>query len=226
MLRVLGPLEVDGPDGPVSVGGPVPRRILCALLIRPSSVVTVDALIDAAWGDHPPASAERTLISHITRLREALVYADPSATVNVERRDAGYRLVVASEAVDAGRFEQILLAVKNIPPVEAVPALREALALWRPPAPFADLQDTAYPAAEAARLIELHGSAVEALVAALLDLGDSGSAAAEAEARLGEMPFRERLWELLVLALYRQGRQGDALEANAEHETRSGPNLA
>src|SRR6266536_3270740 len=164
MLRVLGPIVVDGPDGPVSVGGPVPRRILSALLVRPGTVVPVDGLLDAAWGDDPPPSAERTLVSHITRLREALAHAGATPAVEVERRDAGYRLVVGS-------------------------------------------------AAEAARLIELRGSAVEALVGALLDVRDSGSAAAEAEARLGEMPFRERLWELLVLALYRQGRQGDALEA-------------
>jgi WD40 repeat protein len=131
----------------------------------------------------------------------------------VERRDAGYRLVVAPEDVDAVRLEQILLGVKDVPVVDAVRALREAVALWRAPAPFADLQDTAYPAAEAARLTELHGSAVEALVEALLDVGDPVSAAAEAEAWLDGMPFRERLWELLILALYRQGRQADALEA-------------
>jgi DNA-binding SARP family transcriptional activator/energy-coupling factor transporter ATP-binding protein EcfA2 len=212
MLRVLGPMEVDGPDGPVSVGGPVPRRILSALLVRPGAVVPVDGLLDAAWGDDPPPSAERTLVSHITRLREALAHAD-AMPVQVERREGGYRLVVAADAVDASRLEQILLAAKDISSIDAVPALREALALWRPPGPFADLQDTAYPAAEASRLIELHDSAAEALVAAYLDVGDAASAAADAEARLGEMPFRERLWELLILALYRQGRQGEALAA-------------
>jgi WD40 repeat protein/DNA-binding SARP family transcriptional activator len=213
LLRVLGPLEVDGPDGPVSVGGPVPRRILCALLVRPGAVVPVDGLLDAAWGDDAPRSAERTLTTYITRLREALASADGSEPATVERRGAGYRVVVAAEAVDAARLERILLAVKDVPPADAVPALREALGLWRGPAPFADLQDTAYPAAEAARLVEVHDSAVEALVAAHLESGDPDSAAFEAEARLGDMPFRERLWELLIVALYRQGRQADALEA-------------
>ena len=213
MLRVLGPLEVEGPDGPMPVGGPVPRRILCALLVRPGAVVPVDSLLDAAWGDDPPPSAERTLISHITRLREALARLDGTAPPRLEHRGGGYRLVVAPEAVDAVRFEQTLLDVKNLSPVEAAAALREALAAWRPPAPFADLQDTAYPAAEAARLVELRGSAGEALVAACLDGSDPTAAAAEAEARLRDDPYRERLWELLVLALYRQGRQGDALEA-------------
>jgi DNA-binding SARP family transcriptional activator/WD40 repeat protein len=213
MLRVLGPLEVEGPDGPVPVGGPVPRRILCALAVRPGAVVPVDSLLDAAWGDDPPPSAERTLISHITRLREALARLDGTAPPKLEHRGGGYRLVVAPEAVDAVWFEQTLLEVQDLSPVEAVSALREALAAWRPPAPFADLQDTAYPAAEAARLVELRGSAGEALVAACLDGNDAAAAAAEAEARLRDDPYRERLWELLVLALYRQGRQGDALEA-------------
>jgi DNA-binding SARP family transcriptional activator/WD40 repeat protein len=213
LLRVLGPLVVDGPDGPVSVGGPVPRRILCALLVRPGAVVPVDGLRDAVWGDDPPPSAERTLISHVTRLREAFAHANGAVPPLVERRDAGYRLVVAPEDVDATRLEQILPAVKDLSPDEAVPALREALALWRAPGPFADLQDTAYPAAEATRLIEVHGSAVEALVEALLDMGDPVSAAVEAKARLVDTPFRERLWELLIVALYRQGRQADALEA-------------
>jgi WD40 repeat protein/DNA-binding SARP family transcriptional activator len=213
LLRVIGPLEVDGPDGPVSVGGPVPRRILCALLVRPGAVVSVDGLLDAAWGDRPPPSAERSLISHITRLREALARADGSVPALVERRDAGYRLTVAPEDVDATRLEQVLLAVKDVPAAQALPALREAVALWRAPGPFADLQDTAYPAAEAARLIEVFGSAIDALVAAHLDADDPESAAAEAEARLCEMPFRERLWELLIVALYRQGRQADALAA-------------
>jgi DNA-binding SARP family transcriptional activator len=225
LLRVIGPLEVDGPDGPVSVGGPVPRRILCALLVRPGAVVSVDGLLDAAWGDEPPPSAERTLISHITRLREALVRADGSVPALVERRGAGYRLTVAPEDVDVTRLEQILLSVKDVPAAEAVPALREALALWRAPGPFADLQDTAYPEAEAARLVEMFGSAVAALVAALLDMGDPESAAMEAEARLVDMPFRERLWELLILALYRQGRQAEALEAYQRGRARLGDEL-
>jgi DNA-binding SARP family transcriptional activator len=159
MLRVLGPLEVEGPDGPLPVGGPVPRRILCALLVRPGAVVPVDSLLDAAWGDDPPASAERTLISHITRLREALTRVGGTAPPKLEHRGGGYRLAVAPEAVDTLWFEQTLLDVKNLSPVEAVAALREALAAWRPPGPFTDLQDTAYPAAEAARLVELRGSA-------------------------------------------------------------------
>ncbi len=213
MLRVLGPLVVDGPDEPVPVGGRIPRRILCALLVRPAAVVPVDALVQAAWGDEPPASAERTLASHVARLRDTLAHADAGAAVRLERRDAGYRLVVAPEDVDATRFEQNVRRAEELPPDDAVLVLRDALALWRPPAPFADLQDTAYPAAEASRLTELHGAAVEALVASHLEAGDAVAAAGDAEARLRNDPYRERLWELLVLALYRQGRQGDALEA-------------
>src|SRR4029450_1518173 len=103
MLRVLGPLEVEGPDGPVPVGGPVPRRILCALLVRPGAVVPVDSLLEAAWGDDPPPSAGGTLISHITRLREALTRVDGTAPPRLEHHGGGYRLVVTTEAVDAAR---------------------------------------------------------------------------------------------------------------------------
>jgi len=212
MLRVLGPLEVTGRDGPLPVGGPIPRRILCALLVRPGAVVPIDALIVAAWGDTPPSSAQRTLISHIARLRESLVGVGSDAP-KLEHAEGGYRLVVAAESVDTICFEAALQRSKALAAVDAVSALREALAAWRPPAPYADLQDTSYPSAEAARLTELHGSAGEALVAACLDGADVVVAAAEAEAQLRDDPYRERLWELLVLALYRQGRQGDALEA-------------
>src|SRR4051812_45837108 len=104
LLRVLGPLEVAGPDGPVSVGGRVPRRILCALLVRPGTTIPVDQLLQAAWGEHPPPSAERTLVSHLARLREALTgVAGP--TVRLEHGRGGYCLVVASDSVDALRFE-------------------------------------------------------------------------------------------------------------------------
>src|SRR4051812_14308339 len=99
MLGVLGPLEVTGPDGPVPVGGPVPRRILCALLVRPGAVVPVDGLIDAAWGESAPPSAERTLVSHLTRLREALAGLGGAAAPRLERGRGGYRLVVEADAV-------------------------------------------------------------------------------------------------------------------------------
>ena len=98
MLRVLGPLEVEGPEGPVPIGGPVSRRILCALLVRPGAVVTVDSLVHAAWGEDPPPSAEQTLISHVTRLREALARVGESRPAaeqirlepsHVNRRSAG-----------------------------------------------------------------------------------------------------------------------------------------
>ncbi len=176
-------------------------------------MVSVDALLDAAWGDDHPGSAERTLASHVARLRTALARADPSTPPVVEHVQGGYRVMVAPGLVDVSRFEHVLDEAANLPAAQAVAALSEALSWWRSPTPFADLQDTAFPAAEAARLVELRGAAVEALLTAQLDAGDPGAASAQAEARLPEDPYRERLWELLVLALYRQGRQGDALDA-------------
>ena len=214
LVRVLGPLLVDGSQGPVPVGGRIPRRLLCALAARPGAVVPLDALVQAAWGDEAPATAERTLASHVTRLREALAAAGDPAAARIERANEGYRLAVGDDAVDALRFEHAVMSISgDPPPPERVAALRDALGLWRTPVAFADLVDTAYPAAEAARLVELRGTATEALIEAAIDAGDPADAVREAEAALVEWPYRERLWELLVLALYRQGRQSDALDA-------------
>ena len=214
LIRVLGPLVVDGPDGPVPMGGPIPRRLLCALTARPGAVVSLDALVQAVWGDDAPPSARRTLTSHVTRLRDALASTGGPASARIERVHEGYRLTVDRDDVDALRFEHIVASSTAGPPdPQRVAALREALGLWRTPVAFADLVDTAYPAAEAARLVELRGSATEALIEAAIDADDPADAVREAEAALVEWPFRERLWELLVLALYRGGRQSDALAA-------------
>ena len=165
-VAVLGPLEVDGPDGAVSVGGPAPRRILTTLILRAGAVCRVDTLIAAAWGDSPPTSAERTLASHMTRLREALALADGISGTQIEHADGGYRLRVAPDGVDVARFERAVEAAAGLSPAAAVLALREALALWRSHTPFADLQDTEYPSGDAATLVELRGSAIESLAVA------------------------------------------------------------
>jgi DNA-binding SARP family transcriptional activator/WD40 repeat protein len=219
MLRVLGPLEVDGPDGAVSVGGPIPRRILTALILHAGSACSGESLIAAAWGDSPPASAERTLVSHLTRLRDALARAGGPAAADapwIEHDAGGYRLKVALDAVDAVCFQRAVDAASGLSPGRAVPALRKALELWRSAVPYADLQGTAYPSGDAARLVESRSSATESLAAALIDDGDPAPAVALVRERLAEDAFRERLWELLILALYRHGRQGDALAAYQE----------
>src|SRR4051812_41640955 len=196
------------------MGGRIPRRLLCALAARPGAVVSLDALVQAVWGDHAPPSAERTLTSHVARLREALASTGGPSSARIERVNEGYRLTVDGNEVDALRFEHIVASsIAGSPEPGRVSDLRRALGLWRTPVAFADLVDTAYPAAEAARLVELHGSATEALIEAAIDAGDPADAVREAEMALVEGPFRERLWELLVLALYRQGRQSDALAA-------------
>ena len=210
-FRVLGPLEVVGPRGPVSAGGPVPRRILTALVASAPGVVPVGALVEAAWGEQPPASAERTLASHVARLRDTV--RDAGSTATLDRRDGGYALLADAGEIDAQRFEGVVARAGSQPPAETIGLLREALGWWRPPGPFADLLDTVYPQAEAARLSECRGAAVEALVGACLAAGDPGGAATEAECYLPGLPYRERLWELLVVALYRQDRQAEALDA-------------
>jgi DNA-binding SARP family transcriptional activator/WD40 repeat protein len=196
------------------MGGRIPRRLLCALAARPGAVVSLDALVQAVWGDDAPPSAERTLTSHVARLRDALASTGGPSSARIERVNEGYRLTVDDDDVDALRFEHVVTSSTAGPPdPERVAALREALGLWRSSVAFADLIDTAYPAAEAARLVELRGTATEALIEAAIDGDDPAGAVREAEAALVEWPYRERLWELLVLALYRQGRQSDALDA-------------
>ena len=210
-LRVLGWLEVEGIDGPISVGGRVPRRVLSALLVRAGAVVPTDVLLDAVWGDRPPASGERTLQSHLTRVREALNAA--GGQVSLERRDGGYRIEVDPHEVDVLCFERVVAEAETQPPLQAARTLSAALELWRSDRPFADLDDAPYAAGEVTRLVDLRDCATEHLVAALLDAGDPDSAATQAHTRLLETPYRERLWELLMLARYRQGRQVEALEA-------------
>ena len=196
-FRLLGPLEVVDDDGVVlPLGGPRPRALLAQLLLHPNEVVSTDRLIDGTWGETPPASATNALQVHIHTLRSALG-ADRIVT-----RAPGYLLRVEAGELDAERFEQL---VRNGKPVEA-------LALWRGPA-LADVAFEPFAQAEAARLEERRLAAIEARIDADLETGRHAEVAAELEALVAEHPHRERLRAQQMLALYRAGRQADALAA-------------
>ncbi len=177
-IGVLGPLRVEVAGRPVELGGPVPRRLLAALVVHAGQVVSVDTLVDAVWGDAPPRSAVKTVQSYVTRLRDAL--AGDQATRRVRGSEAivtappGYRLVAPPDAVDAGVFaehvRQARRAVDRGEPGEADRLLTEAFALWRGE-PYGEFADGALFAAEAQRLTEVRLAGLEVRLAAGLALG-------------------------------------------------------
>jgi DNA-binding SARP family transcriptional activator len=217
-FRVLGPLEVEVDDGPVVLGGPKERLLLALLLVRPNQVVSVEALIRGLWGEEPPLTAAKTLQSHVKRLRRVLEpgRARGAAGEVLVTRQPGYLLRVASGALDVAHFEELTAQARHVLAGGEADAagslLREALGLWRGQA-FEEFLDSEFAVAEADRLAELRLAAVEDRVEADLRLGRHRELVAELEGLVREQPLRERLWAQLLLALYRSGRQADALLA-------------
>jgi DNA-binding SARP family transcriptional activator/class 3 adenylate cyclase len=216
-FRVLGPLEVLDGDRRVAIGGPKERLVLALLLARVNSPVSVEALIDAVWGDGPPRTAERTVHAYVARVRRTLEprrpRGEPSTVLATVGR--GYQLRLDATQVDATRFGELArrgsdqLAGGD---AAASSTLRQALGLWRGEA-FGEFRDIEACVAEGRRLEELRLGFVEDRVDADLAAGQSTELVGEIEALLRDEPFRERLWGQLMLALYRSGRQRDALEA-------------
>ena len=208
-FRVLGPLEVDAGGGPIPLGGPKQRAVLAHLLIRANQLVPADTLVDGIWGDEPPEKARNVLQSYVSHLRKAV------GRDRIQSLAPGYRLRVDHSELDATRFDALLRDAKKTVSAEpdiAVGTLDDALALWRGPA-LADLADQPSLLAEAARLDELRLEAQEVRVEGLMASGAEARATGELEALLAHHPWRERLWGLLMLGLYRDGRQAEALNA-------------
>jgi WD40 repeat protein/DNA-binding SARP family transcriptional activator/tRNA A-37 threonylcarbamoyl transferase component Bud32 len=198
-FRVLGPLDVSARGERVPLGGPRQRVVLANLLIHAKHVVSADDLIDRIWGERAPDSARKTLQSYVTRL---------------EWRSPGYILHLEPNELDAARFESLADRAQRIEgqPERASVLYREALQLWRGDA-FADLADEPSLAGEIARLDDLRLQALEGRIAADIERGREAAVTGELESLTKEHPLRERSWGLLMLALYRCGRQGDALAA-------------
>ncbi len=208
-FRVLGPLEVDAGDGPLPLGGPKQRAVLASLLVHANRVVPVDALIGDVWGEDPPDKARHILHTYVSSLRKAL------GDGRLQGRPPGYLLVVEPAEVDADRFDTLVSEANKSLPVDpnvAIATFDDALALWRGPA-LADVSEQPSLFAEAARLDELRAAAQEARIEALLATGAQAKALAELEPLLARDPLRESLWGLAMLAYYRDGRQGEALNA-------------
>ncbi|CAN5623523.1 BTAD domain-containing putative transcriptional regulator [soil metagenome] len=229
-VRLLGRLEVLDGERVLDIGGPKQRAVLAALAISAGAVVSLDRLIDQLWGDQPPARATGSLQAYISNLRRALEPdRRPRAPAKIlVSQPPGYLLAVAPADLDVACFEALaadgsrLLAAGR--PAAAHRALDEALALWRGPA-LADVASEPFAGAEIVRLEERRAVAVEARSEAALALGHHDLAVAELDRLVGEQPLRERRWALLILALYRSGRQGEALRAYQRARTTLGDEL-
>lgn len=203
--RILGPLEVVNGEQQLPLGGPKQRALLALLLLRANEVVATDTLIDRLWGARPPATAAKVLQVQVWRLRKALG-GEVLAT-----RPPGYVLRVGAGDFDLARFEQLVSEARGSAPEAAAAKLRKALAIWRG-GPLADLANEDFAAAEIRRLEELRVVALEERVKADLALGRHAELVGELETLAAAHPYRERLHGQLMLALYRSGRQADALE--------------
>ncbi|MBG0816215.1 BTAD domain-containing putative transcriptional regulator [Planomonospora sp. ID82291] len=211
-FRALGPFQARHGDVVLDLGGQRQMAVLARLLVAGGRAVPVSVLIDELWPGEPPAQALSTIQGYVSRLRRAL---EPDRAPREEAEvlvsaPPGYALRAAPGQVDSWRFES---AVKlDGDPAAVWARTEEALALWRGPA-LAEFSDLPWAVTEAGRLEELRLTAVERRADAGLTLGHSAALVADLEAHVSAHPLREEAWRLLALALYRGGRQGDALGA-------------
>ncbi len=203
-FRILGPLEVRDGDRLVPLGGARQRAVLALLLTRANEVVSRDWLIDELWGERPPESAVNVLQTYVSHLRKAL-----SADLLVTRTP-GYMIRVERDELDLYRFEDLATEADGAVPAVAATKLRAALELWRGTA-LADFAYDPFAQAMITRLEELRLTALERRIEADLALGRHGELVGELEILTREHPLRERFRRQLMLALYRSGRQAEAL---------------
>jgi predicted ATPase/DNA-binding SARP family transcriptional activator len=215
-FRVLGSVGIVDRDTPLPLGGGMPRRLLATLLAYRNTVVSTDRLVEVLWPDDPPASAGATLQSYVSRLRRFVELGDGGpALVN---RAPGYVLEAPEDVVDAGRFQTRLRegqALLGPDPYAALDALNAALDEWRGNA-FAEFADAEWIRPEAIRLEELRLVAIDARIDADLRVGRHQAVVGELEALLVEHPLREQFARHLMMALYRSGRQAEALRVAHE----------
>jgi DNA-binding SARP family transcriptional activator len=205
-FRILGPLEVRNSDAEVALGGLKQRALLAILLLRAGRVVSTDTLVDQLWGERPPRTATTSLQNFVSGLRKAL---GPDVLVT---RPPGYVLEINGSGLDLRRFEEAVRAARGADPEERAHLLRGALDLWHGP-PLAEFAYEPFAQNEIGRLEQLRLSALEDRIDAELELGRHGALVGELEALVAEHPTSERLCGQLMLALYRSGRQAEALEA-------------
>jgi len=214
-FRILGPLEVCSEGRAVPLRSSRQRTLLAILLLHANEVVSTERLFDELWGERPPATAAKTLQMHVSHLRKLLGHAG-HADGPIVTRAPGYAIEVGPEQFDLRRFEELSAGGREAldagDPAAASEGLRVALGLWRGP-PLADFAFEPFAQAEIARLEELRLGALEDRIAADLELGRHAQLVGELEGLVSEHPLRERPRGQLMLALYRCGRQAEALQA-------------
>ena len=205
-FRILGPIEVRSNGEALQLGGPKQRALLALLLVDAGRAVSTDRLIDALWGEHPPKTAATSLQNFVSQLRKLL---GPDVLVT---KPPGYLLRIDPSRLDAARARALAEEAKTAAPDKRAAKLRAALALWRGP-PLGEFAFEAFAQSEIGRLDELRLAVLEDRIDADLEAGRHAEVVGELEALVVENPLRERFREQLMLALYRSGRQAEALEA-------------
>jgi WD40 repeat protein/DNA-binding SARP family transcriptional activator len=217
-FHALGALTITDNGDEVSIGGPRQRRLVAMLLIHRNAVVSADRLADAVFAGEPTPAATTTLRSYVARLRKAVEGAGSKPTLVTQA--PGYMLRLPGEAFDVARFEGLLVEgrerLSGADMAAAASAFREALELWRGEA-YAEFADEDWARPEAQRLGELRLVAYERLVDAELAGGRAAEVIAQIESLVGEQPLREAFRAQLMIALYRSGRQADALRAVGDY---------
>ncbi len=213
---ILGPLQAVGDDGlELALGGRMPRAVLALLLLRANEVVSSDQLVEELWAGAPPASGAKGLHVHVSRLRRALAagHSDPDEERLVTTA-GGYVLRVGPQELDVQRCERLIGEGRSLlaagRPDQALVALNGAAELWRGDV-LADFQYEAFAQGEIARLGELRAAVLEERIAVEMLLGREAQVLGELEGLVRDYPYRERLRGQLMLALYRTGRQAEAL---------------
>jgi len=208
-FRILGPLEVSDETGPLLLGGQKQRAVLALLLLDADRVVSVDRLVEALWGEQPPRTAVTSLQNFVSQLRKSL---GPEI---LETKPPGYRLRVRKGELDLDRFRVAVENARALEPAQRAAKLCEALGFWRGP-PLADFAFESFAQPHIAHLEELRLATLEERVEADLEAGRHGELVGELEALVEEHPVRERLRGQYMLALYRSGRQAEALQTYQE----------
>lgn len=209
---VLGPvLAWDADGGRIDLKGPRHRAVLARLLVARGRVVPVEVIVDDLWG-HPGEGTKSAVRTFVAALRRALEPERPAraAARLLVTEGTGYALRAEQDRVDAWRFERAVRDADDLAPAAALAALTDALGWWRGPA-YAEFAEMGWARTESARLEQLQLTAVERQAQARLALGRAADAVPDLDALVGTHPWREEGWRLLALALYRSGRQGDAL---------------